>query len=204
MSASGIQIASKTSPTRKKIIAARTAKKQWLPIDLEHLYAPSAHLYGTKKTSQNGYSKIPRSTKPIIPRILQQECLKHCLQHLRRWPSPGLTLSSILLTPQPFINPKWSSAALALPPQAQQNSYWQNPHVMWLQPAFFSILVLHVGQKDTLSLFSSAQPFSYLAIASAQDTSSPCHTSRHLKQTSVEHLGHVSLSASLLYALICV
>jgi len=153
MSASGIQIASKTRPTRKKIIAARTARKQWSLIYLEYLYAPSAHLYGTKKTSQSGYSKIPRSTKPIIPSILQQECLKHRLQHLRRWPSPGLTLSSIMLTPQPLLNPKWSSAALALPPHAQQNSYYRIHTSCGCNPNSFQFWFYKWGKKTLCLCF---------------------------------------------------
>ena len=111
-----------------------------------------------------------------------------------KW-SPGFTLSSILFTPHPLPLSKCLSSFVALAPQDQQNSYLQNPQVMWLQPRFFSILVRHMGQKDTLSLFSSAQPASYLFIASSHVTSSPCHSSRQLKQIQVEHLGHCSFWA---------
>ena len=63
-----------------------------------------------------------------------------------------------------------------------------------MQPAFFSILERHIGQKDTLPLFSSAHPSSCFVIASSQVTSFPCHVSRQLKQTTVEHFGHFNFS----------
>ena len=108
--------------------------------------------------------------------------------------SPGLTFASIIATPHPLNGPKWLSSLDALAPQAQQNSYSQKAQVIWLQPWFFSIFERHWGQKDTLPLFSSAQPSSWFVIASSQVTFFPCHVSRQLKQTSVEHFGHFNFS----------
>ena len=73
--ASGIQSASAIRPKKKPIIAATTAHTGWHPNYFVHMYKPLAACIGTKKTSQNGYSKIQRSTKPIILRILQQGLL---------------------------------------------------------------------------------------------------------------------------------
>ena len=119
-----------------------------------------------------------------------------------RW-SPGFTFSSIILTPQPLNAPKWFSSLVALAPQAQQNSYLQKPQVMWLHPLFFSMRVLQSGQNDTLPLFSSTHPSSYLFIASSHVTSSPCHSSLQLKHTHVSQRGHWSFCVSLLSAFMC-
>ena len=120
-----------------------------------------------------------------------------------RW-SPGLTFSSIMATPQPLPkSPKWLSPVTALCPHAQQNSNLQKTHVMWLHPLFFSILVRHMGHKETFSLFYSTHSCKSLSMASAQETPAPCHNSRHLKQTSVSHLGHCNLTVSWFSPRIC-
>ena len=103
----------------------------------------------------------------------------------RGFREPGLALSSIILTPQPYPGWKWLSSKLALSPQAQQNWYRQKAHVMWLQPLFFSIRVRHIGHMETLSLFFWAQPCSLLSIIYSHEVSLPCHSSLQWKQTQV-------------------
>ena len=137
-----------------------------------------------------GRYTIKTNGKKMITRTENTTLYQPVFQRLSfKW-SPGLTFSSIIRTPQPLNGAKWFSAVLALAPQAQQNSYLQNAHVMWLQPPFFSILVLHMGQKDTFPLVSEIQPSSCLFMASSQVTSSPCHSFLQSKHTNVWHLGH--------------
>ena len=143
------------------------------------------------------YFKTRQTVGPYLPQHFVQQCFR------LRW-SPGFAVSSIILMPQPRPMSQWRSQLVALSPHAQQNSYLQNAHVMWLQPRFFSMRVRHIGQNDTLPAFCSAQPSSYRLIASSQVTYSPCQTSRHLKHTSVAHFEHSSFTSSQFFARICV
>ena len=178
----GIKTVFNMSAKIKANKALQARANQFCPREVSKLLLTNE--YGTKKTMMTGENMIIR----IVFRILHVLFL-HLL--IFKW-SPGFIFSSIIPIPQPLKVPKWFSAFVALAPHAQQNSYLQKPQVMWLQPLFFSILVLHIGQRDTLSLFYSAQPWSYLFIASLHDTSAPCHSSRQLKHTHVWQTSHIN------------
>ena len=176
----GTTTTSRTSPKVNAHAAPATRSQVGLCCEPRQLDCAAEH--GHQKTTITGQNMMQRMTLATHQaRVLQRLSL--------RW-SPGFTFSSIILTPQPLKAPKWFSSLVALAPQAQQNSYLQKPQVMWLQPLFFSMRVLQSGQKETLSLFSSTHFPSCLFIASSHVTSSPCHSSLHLKHTHVSHFGH--------------
>ena len=181
----------KTSTIGIAMIPKISAKNALIPLQtmfypLEPYILELTNLYGTKIGPIIGKKRRIRNGFIVFHTYLRY--ILHLV--LLRW-SPGLIFSSIIPTPQPRPKPKWFSAFVALFPQDQQNSYLQKPQVIWLQPLFFSIRVRHIGHSYTLSLFSSAQPASYLFSASSHVTSSPCHSSLQLKQTWVLHFWQV-------------
>ena len=93
---------------------------------------------GTKTMHMNGKHMIKRK---ILPHFLLRSLSRSYLEvRSSNWPTPH---------PVNEYSFQWSESAVAPRWQIQQNSYKQNPQVIWLQPLIRSILVLHIGQKET-------------------------------------------------------
>ena len=171
-----------TSSTRPiaKTMGSRSIHQQ--QAQSEHLYRPS-YAPTHKVTGQAKIRKsIPRGIARIISATMPSTFFVQP-QHS----FPGFVSIS---RPPHFVNGFSKCAYVASYLQIQQNLKPQKRHVIILQPAVFSILVLHRGQKPILDLFP-AHPSYFFSIACSH-VISPCHSSLHLKHMLNSHSRHLS------------